>query len=80
MMGNYSMMQGNWMIVLIIGAFWVILSLVIVWFILAIAKLRPPAAPIDAQEILRQRFARGEISREEFEQARDVLRSQPVTP
>jgi uncharacterized membrane protein len=33
-----------------------------------------PASQPDAMETLRQRFARGEMSREEFEQAREVLR------
>jgi putative membrane protein len=33
-----------------------------------------PASQPDAMETLRQRFARGEMSREEFEQAREALR------
>jgi len=33
-----------------------------------------PARQPDAMETLRQRFAHGEISREEFEQAREALR------
>ncbi len=34
---------------------------------------RAPQRPVSAQEILAQRYARGEISREEFEQARRDL-------
>ncbi len=33
-----------------------------------------PTTHDEALEILRQRYARGEISREEYEQAREVLR------
>jgi putative membrane protein len=36
--------------------------------------VQQPASQPDAMETLRQRFARGEISREEFEQAREALR------
>lgn len=54
-----------WMVV------WIVALLVMVWLI-----VRGPAeAPTteDALSILRARFARGEISKEEFERARDVL-------
>jgi putative membrane protein len=53
-----------WMIVWIAGL------LGMVWLI-----VRNPSRPseADAMEILRARFARGEVTRDEFEQAREVL-------
>lgn len=55
-------------------AVWIAALLVMVWLI-----VRGPgrAVEVDAIEILRVRFARGEISKEEFEQARAVLESRP---
>ena len=51
-------------------AVWIAALLVMVWLV-----VRNPGRPAetDAMEILRARFARGEISKEEFEQARTVL-------
>jgi putative membrane protein len=53
-----------WMVV------WIAALLTMVWLI-----VRPPSRPpeADAIDILRARFARGEVTKEEFEQARDVL-------
>lgn len=54
-----------WMVV------WVVALLVTVWLL-----VRDPGHSVareDALSILGARFARGEISREEYEQARDVL-------
>jgi uncharacterized membrane protein len=51
-------------------AVWIAALLVMVWLI-----VRGPGslAEVDAMAILRARFARGEISKEEFEQARAAL-------
>ena len=51
-------------------AVWIAALLVMVWLV-----VRGPSHPVetDAMQILRARFARGEISKEEFEQARTVL-------
>ena len=51
-------------------AVWIAALLVMVWLV-----VRSPGGPAvdDAMEILRARFARGEISKDEFEQARAVL-------
>ncbi len=51
-------------------AVWIAALLVMVWLV-----VRGPSHPVevDAMEILRARFARGEINKEEFEQARTVL-------
>jgi uncharacterized membrane protein len=45
----------------------------VVWGLSNVFSMRQPGVELDAQEILKQRYARGEISREEFVQARDVL-------
>jgi uncharacterized membrane protein len=50
---------------------WIAAMLFMVWLIVRGPSDRPPAE--DAAEILRARFARGEISEEEFERARRVL-------
>ncbi len=51
-------------------AVWIVALLAMVWLV-----VRSPShsAEADAMEILRARFARGEINKEEFEQARMVL-------
>jgi uncharacterized membrane protein len=53
-----------WMVV------WIAALLVMVWLV-----VRSPSHPVeaDAMEILRVRFARGEINQQEFEQARAIL-------
>lgn len=54
-----------WMLV------WIAALLFMVWLIVRGPADRPAAE--DAHAILRARFARGEISQDEFEQARDAL-------
>ena len=52
-------------------AFWGIVIAIVVW---AVRQFRPgPSGASDALSILRQRFARGEIDREEFEERRAIL-------
>jgi putative membrane protein len=50
---------------------WIVALLAMVWLI----TRRPDARPIDEEplEILRRRFARGELSETDFEQAKRVL-------
>jgi uncharacterized membrane protein len=50
---------------------WIAALLFMVWLIVRGPAERPAAE--DAIAILRARFARGEISQDEFEQARDAL-------
>lgn len=53
------------------GVFWIILAAVVI----KLVKSRPGStpAPPSALRILEERYARGEISREEFAERRDVL-------
>lgn len=87
MMGQGGMMDGGWGFFGIIGAlvqllFFGGLIAVIVWAVVRItanrqgggAELR--AGGDSAEEILRQRFAKGEIDAEEYDERRRILRKQ----
>lgn len=50
---------------------WIVGLLAMVWLLVRGTRERPSEQ--DALEILRARFARGEIGRDEFERARDLL-------
>ncbi|RQW08548.1 MAG: SHOCT domain-containing protein [Calditrichaeota bacterium] len=59
---------------------WIILLIVIIWGIVKIAgstsrQNQLPPAEDDAIEILKKRYARGEISREQFEEMKKDLQS-----
>jgi len=75
MMGGYGMMAGfGWLGMLMMVLFWVGVVLLVVWGLSNLFTMQLPRVEPDAEEILKQRFARGEISREEFVQARETLR------
>lgn len=67
MTGTWGMTLGGWIWV----AIWVIALLVMVWLLVSGGRGRDRAD--DPLDILRARYARGEISEEEFRHARDVL-------
>ena len=55
--------------------FWILIIIALVWFV-AFATRRESGSPRNeksAQDILKERYARGEIEREEFEQKRKDL-------
>ena len=74
MMGGYGMMAGmGWLGLLMMALFWVGVILLVVWGLSnAFPGRRQPAEP-DAEEILKRRYAKGEISREEYMQANETL-------
>jgi putative membrane protein len=85
MMGQGGMMGGGWGIFGIIGMlvpllFFGGLIAVIVWAVVRITANRqgggtePRAGGDSAEEVLRQRFARGEIDAEEYDERRRILR------
>ena len=75
MMGGYNMMGGmGGPGMLLMGLLWIGVIALIVWGLMSMFRAQQRASEADAQEILRRRYARGEISREEFEQARATLR------
>ena len=56
--------------------FWVVIIVLVVWAVKTLANSRDgsPANRLnDAEEILKQRYARGEINREQFEQMKKDL-------
>ena len=71
MMRGYGMMGGfGWLGMLTMLLFWIVL---VVWGLINRFPARQASVEPDALEILKRRYARGEISREEFVQARDTL-------
>jgi putative membrane protein len=75
MMGGYNMMGGmGGPGMLLMGMLWIGVIALIVWGLMSMFRAQQRASEPDAQEILKRRYARGEISREEFEQARTTLR------
>jgi putative membrane protein len=74
MMGGYGMMGSmGWIGMFFVGLFWIGLVALLVWGLMSMFRVQQRASEPDAQEILKRRYARGELSREEFEQARTVL-------
>jgi putative membrane protein len=87
MMGQGGMMDGGWGILGILGGlvqllFWGGLLAVIVWAVVRITANRQGGGTDarvggdSAEEVLRQRFARGEIDAEEYDERRRILRKQ----
>lgn len=75
MMGGYGLMAGfGWLGMLVMALFWIGVIVLIVWGLTHVFSTQQPGAELDAEEILKQRYARGEISREELIQAREALR------
>ena len=75
MMGGYSAMAGfGWLGMLVMALFWIGVIVLIIWGMTHVFSTGQPRVELDVEEILKRRYARGEISREEFVQARDALR------
>lgn len=64
--GTMDMHLGGWLWMIV----WVGALIVMVWLLVAGGRSQATESPL---EILRRRFAAGEISEEEFRHARDVL-------
>jgi len=54
--------------------FWILVILALVWLAVALVRGSSGRMSKSALEILDERFARGEIDREEFEKKREALR------
>jgi putative membrane protein len=80
MMGGYHMMGGMGGGMLLIVVFWIAVIALIFWGLISMSRIRRKVFEPDPLEILKQRFARGEINREEFEQARKLLSSTAPVP
>ena len=74
MMGGYGAMAGfGWLGMLVMALFWIGVILLVIWGLRSVIAPQQPNVVLDAEEILKQRFAQGEISREELVQARAAL-------
>ena len=75
MMGGYGLMAGmGWLGMLVIALVWIGVIVLVVWGASNLFLTQQLSVEPGAEEILKQRYARGEISRGEFVQARDALR------
>jgi uncharacterized membrane protein len=59
---------------LVMALFWIGVIVLVGGGVSNLFSARQPRVELDAEEILKQRYARGEISREELAQMRDALR------
>lgn len=75
MMSGFGMMAGmGWLGMLTMLLFWAGALALVVWGVSNLFPARQLTTELDAVEIVRQRFARGEISREEYLQVVETLR------
>lgn len=75
MMSGYGMMAGmGWLGILTMLLFWVGVLALVIWGVSNLFPTPQLTTENDAVEIVRRRFARGEISREEYLQAVETLR------
>jgi putative membrane protein len=75
---NDGMGAGGWvMMTLVMVAFWALVIIAVVALFRGLGRdgqASAPAAPRDPQQILEERFARGEIDADEYHARRQVLR------
>jgi putative membrane protein len=74
MMGGAMMAGMGWLGILTMLLFWLGVLLLVVWGLSNLFPSTPLTTEPDALEILKRRYARGEIRYEEFTQAREALR------
>lgn len=68
MMGaSGGMMAGGWLMMLL---FWIALILLVVWVVRSLVGARAGSGSSTARETLDVRYARGEITRKEYEQVK----------
>lgn len=75
MMSGFGLMAGlGWLGMLTMLLFWAGVLALVVWGLSNLFPTQQLSTESNAVEIVRQRFARGEISREEYLQAIETLR------
>ena len=75
MMSGSGVMAGmGWLRILTMLLFWAGVLALVIWGVSNLFPTRSLATELDAVEIVRQRFARGEIDEDEFRARRAVLR------
>jgi putative membrane protein len=85
MMGNGMMGGSGWLGALLMLLFWGGLVALVAWLLVSLfsrgsrgrSQDEPGGPPDTAEATLRERFARGEISAEEYEETLKLLRSRP---
>lgn len=73
MMGPGMMGAFGWLGMLTMLLFWIGIIALVVWALINLFPAPQASVEPDALEILKRRYARGEISREEFVQTREAL-------
>jgi putative membrane protein len=77
MQGHAMMAGGGWLWMVLVGLFWLALVALSIWGLSRLFPLRRSESSSEkapsAIELLKQRYARGEINRTEYEEARSVL-------
>ena len=74
MMGGYGLIGGlGGLGMLVMALFWIGVVVLVVWGLSSLFATRQLDVTPGAEEILKQRYARGEISRAEYLQARQTL-------
>ena len=74
MMDGWGMMGGmGWFGMVLVGVFWVLLVACAAWGLMQLLYAPERTVAPDAAEILKRRYAHGEITREEFEEAQAAL-------
>ena len=70
---GWAMGPGDWLWMTLIAAVCIAVLVALVWMVASARWGRSSATAEDAAHILKARFARGDISSEEYEQARRLL-------
>ena len=71
---GWAMGPGDWLWMILVVAACVAILVALVWMVVSARSGRPSATSQDAAHILKARFARGEISPDEYEQAQRLLK------
>ncbi len=70
---GWAMGPGDWLWMILVVAACVAILVALVWMVVSARSGGRPATTEDAVHILKARFARGDISQDEYEKARQLL-------
>lgn len=73
-MHGWDMMYWGWGGVLLFGTFWIILIGLVIWIVYSLGRKKQDPSPKTPQDILKERYARGEIDRSEYMEKMQDLR------
>jgi putative membrane protein len=69
--GSHGEQDGHWFP---FAFLWLVLLGILIWFVVRGRRFRPPSGDERARDILAERFARGELSGEEYRERLEQLR------